>query len=191
MITIYEANESNFSGLGLGVLTPSALEIEEKAGGMFELSMTHPMDEDGRWWNIAEYCIIKAPAPMRETPLVSVGASATTVTRQVYKVKVNSRLRLRTAPSTSKGKIIGRYKNGTRVIKTDESGDWYKVIDNLQEGYMHANYLSVLDRENAELGYGRVNANSVNLRTGPSTDYTAINQANIGNLVYIIGLNCG
>lgn len=147
MITIYEANESDFSGLGLGVLTPSALEIEEKAGGMFELSMTHPMDEDGRWWNIAEYCIIKAPAPMRETPLVSVGASATTVTRQVYKVKVNSRLRLRTAPSTSKGKIIGRYKNGTRVIKTDESGDWYKVI--VQEGgatgWMHSDYLTYVE----------------------------------------------
>ncbi len=147
MITIHAADASDFSGLGLGVLTPSSLEIEERTGGLYELSMTHPMDEDGRWWNIAEYCIIKAPAPMRETPLVSVGASATTVTRQVYKVKVNSRLRLRTAPSTSKGKIIGRYKNGTRVIKTDESGDWYKVI--VQEGgatgWMHSDYLTYVE----------------------------------------------
>lgn len=143
MVTIHPANAEDFSSLGYGALEPAELEIEERAGGMYELRMVHPMDERGKWWNIAKYRIIKAPAPVRETPLVEMGHTTTTVVRKVYRVKVNTRLRLRTAPSTSTGKIIGRYKNGTRVIQTGVSGDWYQVI--VQEGgatgWMHSSYL--------------------------------------------------
>lgn len=56
---------------------------------------------------------------------------------------------------------------------------------------MHSDYLSVLERENAELGYGRVNSTYVNLRTGAGTNNSAAGMANAGDLVYIIGLNCG
>ncbi len=121
---------------------------------------------------------------------VSICASAAGEVKSGIGFVTASALRLRSEPNTSCETLDVAY-NGEVVVVTAKLGDWYKVIYDLQEGYMHANYLSVLDRENAELGYGRVNANSVNLRTGPSTDYTAINQANIGNLVYIIGLNCG
>ena len=37
---------------------------------MYELTMTHPMDAEGKWLNIGVGCIVKAPAPVRETPLV-------------------------------------------------------------------------------------------------------------------------
>ena len=56
---------------------------------------------------------------------------------------------------------------------------------------MHSDYLSVLTRENAELGYGKVNGSAVNLRSGPSTSYKAVAKANKGDLAYIIGLNEG
>ncbi len=36
---------------------------------------------------------------------------------------------------------------------------------------MHQDYLKVLTRENAELGYGEVSGSGVNLRSGPSTTY--------------------
>ena len=147
MITIHAADATDFSSLGLGALAPSKLEIEERAGGMFELRMTHPMDEAGKWHSIDQWRIIKAPAPVRETPLVEMGHASTTVVRKVYRVSVNTRLRLRTAPSTSTGKIIGRYKSGTRVIRTDVSGSWYKVIVEAggATGWMHSEYLRYVE----------------------------------------------
>ncbi len=101
-----------------------------------------------------------------------------------------SALRLRTGPSTDYDTIDYAY-NGDAVVVLGHEGNWYHVIFNLQEGYMHDAYLSVLDRENAELGYGEINAYCVNLRSGPSTDYEVVAQAFEGERAYIIGLNCG
>ena len=142
MITIHAANAADFSGLGLGALTPASCEIEEQAGGLFELRMVHPMDAAGKWENIAEYRVIKAPAPVRETPLIETNGGGA-----VYSVNVNSYLRLRTEPSTSTGKVIGRYKNGTRVVKIGESGAWYEVVieDGGATGWMHSDYLTFVE----------------------------------------------
>ena len=101
-----------------------------------------------------------------------------------------SALRLRSEPNTDSQTIDVAY-NGEVVVVVDQIGDWYKVIYDLQDGYMHSDYLSVLDRENAELGYGRINDTYVNVRTGPSTDYSVVRMSNEGDLAYIIGLNCG
>ena len=73
----------------------------------------------------------------------------------------------------------------------EKTGDWYKVNYNLQTGYMHASYLSVLTKENAELGYGEVTGSGVNLRSGPATSYGKVATANSGDKCYILGLNEG
>ena len=125
MITIHSANAADLSGLGLGALAPSEVEMEERAGGMYELRMTHPMDEGGKWCNIAQYRILRAPAPVRETPLVTLQGSAL---QDVWEVNVRTRLRLRTAPSVDTGRIIARYRDGTRVVKVGQQGDWFRVI---------------------------------------------------------------
>lgn len=101
-----------------------------------------------------------------------------------------SGLRLRAKASTSSS-ILDSASKGEVAVVVSKQGEWYKVIYNLQEGYMHSDYLSVLTRENAELGYGKVNGTSVNLRSGPSTAYKAVAQANKGDKAYIIGLNQG
>ena len=150
MITVHSGWADDFSSLGLCVLTPSECTVEEQAGGLYQLKMTHPMDDTGRWWHLNEFAIIKAPAPMRETPLISMNQTAnTTVTRKVYRVTVNSRLRLRNKPSTSTGKIIGRYKNGTKVVRIGESGSWYKVVvkSGGATGWMHSDYLTYVGEE--------------------------------------------
>lgn len=121
---------------------------------------------------------------------VSVCASAAGNIKTGIGFVTASALRLRAEPNTNCETLDIAY-NGEVVVVTDLQGDWYKVIYNLQEGYMHSDYLSVLDRENAELGYGEVNATYVNLRSGPSTSHGAVNMADIGDKVYIIGLNCG
>ena len=99
-----------------------------------------------------------------------------------------SSLRLRASPSTS-SKTLGYASKNEVVVLLSKSGSWYKVLYNLQEGYMHQDYLSVSAVKNVELGYGNVNYSKVNMRTGPGTSYQAIGQSSAGDLAYIIGFN--
>lgn len=99
-----------------------------------------------------------------------------------------SSLRLRASPSTS-GKTLAYASKNEVVVLLSKSGSWYKVLYNLQEGYMHQDYLDVSTVKNVELGYGNVNYSKVNMRTGPGTSYQAIGKSSQGDLAYIIGIN--
>ena len=101
-----------------------------------------------------------------------------------------SDLRLRQQPSTS-SKILDVSPKNEVVVVIGKTGDWYHVIYNLTEGYMHKNYVSVQTTQNAELGYGEVNGTEVNMRTGPGTNYSAVTQGNTGDKVYILGISGG
>jgi len=101
-----------------------------------------------------------------------------------------SDLRLRQQPSTG-SKILDVSPKNEVVVVIGKSGDWYHVIYNLTEGYMHKNYVSVQTTQNAELGYGKVNGTEVNVRTGPGTNYSAVTQADKGDQVYILGISGG
>lgn len=104
-------------------------------------------------------------------------------------VNTNS-LRLR-SDSTTNSKILDTAPKNDCVVIISQNGDWYKVNYNLQEGYMHKDYLDVLTRENAELGYGKVNGSSVNVRAGAGTSYRSVAVASKGSKCYILGLNNG
>ena len=99
-------------------------------------------------------------------------------------------LRLR-SDATTNSKILDTAPKNDCVVVISKSGDWYKVNYNLQEGYMHKDYLNVLTRENAELGYGKVTGSGVNLRSGPSTSHRSVGTASKGSKCYILGLNDG
>ena len=150
MITIYAPNATDFSTLGLGALAPYEVSIEEQAGGLYELSMAHPMDEAGKWLNIGVGCVVKAPAPVRETPLAvendgEIPAEPTVVTRRIYKVRTNTgaNLHLRQGPSTST-RILSKYRPGTEVVVLSQANGWGKVIvrTNGASGYMSMEYLT-------------------------------------------------
>ena len=102
-------------------------------------------------------------------------------------VNANS-LRLRSGASSSTSTLDYASRNEVVVI-LGKTGSWYKVNYDLQVGYMHSDYLKVLTRENAELGYGYINGNGVNVRSGPGTGYSKIGVANLGDKPYIIGIN--
>ena len=151
MITIYAPEAQDFSTLGLGALAPYECTVEEQAGGMYELTMTHPMDAEGKWLNIGVGCIVKAPAPVRETPLVEseiVGegeaTEPVTVTRKIYKVQTNTgaNLHLRQGPSTSTA-ILSKYRPGTEVVVLSQANGWGQVIvcSSGATGYMSMQYL--------------------------------------------------
>ena len=101
-----------------------------------------------------------------------------------------SGLRLRSSASTS-SRVLDSASKGEVVVVVSRDGDWCKVIYDLQEGYMHADYLKIATRENAELGYGRINGSRVNLRSGPGTSYNTVAKGNSGDKAYIIGINEG
>ena len=151
MITIYAPEARDFSTLGLGALAPYECTVEEQAGGMYELTMTHPMDAEGKWLNIGVGCIVKAPAPVRETPLVEseiVGegeaTEPVTVTRKIYKVQTNTgaNLHLRQGPSTSTA-ILSKYRPGTEVVVLSQASGWGQAIvcSSGATGYMSMQYL--------------------------------------------------
>lgn len=104
-------------------------------------------------------------------------------------VNTNS-LRLR-SDSTTSSKILDTAPKNDCVVIVSQNGDWYKVNYNLQEGYMHKDYLNVLTCENAELGYGKVNGTSVNVRAGAGTSYRSVAVASKDSKCYILGLNNG
>ena len=101
-----------------------------------------------------------------------------------------SGLRLRNSADSSAKTIDTASKNEV-VVVVSKHGDWYKVIYDLQEGYMHGDYLNVSKTENAELGYGKITASTVNIRSGAGASYGKVDQAKRGEKVYIIGLNSG
>ena len=56
---------------------------------------------------------------------------------------------------------------------------------------MHSDYITFKERENIELGYGSVDPYLANIRSGPSTGNTLVDQASKGEKVDIFGFNCG
>lgn len=119
-------------------------EIEEIAAGLYELVLRQPITGDGRAFLLKTDRIVRASAPVRETPEMTIrGADTATVTRDIWRVKTNgSRLHLRAKPN---GKIIGAYPPGTQVVKYGESSvaGWWGVIvcDGGAKGYMYSQYL--------------------------------------------------
>ena len=99
-----------------------------------------------------------------------------------------SSLRLRSGASGTTATLDYASKNEV-VVVLGKTGQWYKVIYNLRTGYMHSDYLRFTARENAELGYGRVNGSTVNVRSGPGTSHSAISQVRLNDRAYIIGIN--
>ena len=150
MITIHEAKAADFTTLGLGALLPSECTVRERAGGMYELKIVHPVTEDGRHHRIKPMRIIKAPAPVRETPLVEIGQTGT-IYRDIYKVVTDGRrLYLRVKPD-QESKGLRAYKPGTEVVSMELSNDgkWRRVaiLDGGATGWMWAGNLQFVRTE--------------------------------------------
>ena len=153
MITIYNPFEDNFATLGMGALSPTECDVDWEEGGRYDLTMKHPILDDGKWMMIQTDCILRASSPVRESPEVEVTAGETTtstITRTIYKVATpkGGRLNLRKGPSTS-SKVLASYTPGTLVVKTGESGNWTKVLlmNGGRTGYMYTEYLAYVRTE--------------------------------------------
>lgn len=73
-VVVFDRMDTTFAGNGKCVLSPMSCDIEETAGGDYELTITHPMDDLGKWENIQEECVIRAPIPKTVIPQITIPA---------------------------------------------------------------------------------------------------------------------
>ena len=119
LICVYPADCTDFSGNGLGVVTPMSCIVSETLNGEWELTLVHDIDERGKWTRLSEGCILRAPVPAAMTPsvdLVTQQYQTSTYDVQIYKITTKSGpLHLRSGTGTNY-KILGKYKKGREVI---------------------------------------------------------------------------
>ena len=58
-ISVYDSKETDFEHNGLRVLSPTICEVTEELNGAYELTLTHPIDNDNNWLYLNEFNIIK------------------------------------------------------------------------------------------------------------------------------------
>ena len=63
MICVYSADCSDFSNNGLGVVSPEPCTVTETLNGEYELTLVHPIDDNGKWTRLTEGNILRAPVP--------------------------------------------------------------------------------------------------------------------------------
>ena len=131
-------------------MSPLSCTVTETLNGEWELTLEHPLDDAAKWKRLVEGYILRAPVPAAMTPGISIITQATPeVKREIWKVKTNgSRLMLRSGTGT-KYKIIGKYKNGTKVVLLEKTtASWYKMLaPDGKQGYMSTDWLQYVRTE--------------------------------------------
>lgn len=122
--------------------------------------------------------------------LFVVGASAESL--GVGTVNVDA-LRMRSETSTDASILATAAKGDRAVVLEDMGNGWYKVDYQTMEGYMSAEYLDVQATVEADLGYGlvRTDGATLNVRSGPGTDYDQLLTLYNGAVVTITGMDSG
>ena len=127
MISIYAADEKDFSSNGLCALTPSSCQVSLTLNGDWELTLTHPLDDQGKYAWLQAGCILKAPVPVDAAPRLKLLSGDDG--KDIYRIyKTGAQLKLYSKPSTS-SYCIGRYSNKTEVQVLNKSNpSYYEVI---------------------------------------------------------------
>lgn len=102
-------------------------------------------------------------------------------------------LRLRAEANTSSA-ILTTANTGDRAIVLEDTGDgWYKVDYQSVEGYMSSQYVDLAVTLEADLGYGLVETegSTLNVRSGPGTDYDRVTILSDKTVVELLGMDNG
>ena len=160
MICVYSANCTDFSNNGLGLVSPQSCTVTETLNGEYELTLVHPIDNNGKWTRLVEGNILRAPVPAAMTPqvgLVTQQYQTTTYDIPIYKVTTSSGpLHLRSGRGTNY-RILGKYKKNSEVIVLDRTtnASWFEVTcPDGKHGYMSSQYLTY---ERTDTGYRQDN----------------------------------
>ncbi len=181
MICVYPSDCTDFSTNGLGLVSPQSAIVTETLNGEWELTVIHPIDEDGKWLRLQEGNILVAPVPSAMTPKISL------VTQQyqngyydtlIYRV-IGGRLNLRSGKSKSTTRL-GQYPTGTEIIVLDNSDStWFEVAcPDGKHGYMMSEFLEYerTDRETVQehVGFQNQTMEARQLRDQPFRIYRVV-----------------
>ena len=122
MIKIFEGHADDFSGQGLGYISPIKAEVHGVAGGEFEIELEVPIDDSRDDWVIDHQRIISAPAPVRTSPEVNFG-----ITGEITRFIVKATSKVKMYNRKNRKKVLKSYKKGTKFIRLEVDGSWYKV----------------------------------------------------------------
>ena len=86
MLCVYASDCTDFSGNGLGTISPSSALVKETLNGEYELEIVHPLDDTGKWHRLQEGYIIRAPVPSGTTPQVALAYKVLSEGKAIYKV---------------------------------------------------------------------------------------------------------
>lgn len=101
-----------------------------------------------------------------------------------------SGLNIRQNPSTSSNVITTIY-NQQRVVVEYQDGEWYKINYQGTEGYVHSDYMYIMEIANGNYGNANPNCYAVNVRAKPTTVSSVLTTINSSDIVNIIGINSG
>ena len=96
MICVYDQDNLDFEQNGDAVLIPTQARLKMVAGGSYDLTMTHPIDPDGKWEHLVPGAILKVPVPEEEIENAFSGYDA-----DVYKTTGEAALREATSEPTA------------------------------------------------------------------------------------------
>lgn len=101
-------------------------------------------------------------------------------------------LRLRSEPDAEASILATASQDELVVVLEPVDPDWYRVDYQSVEGYMSAQYLDLQAQADEELGWGVVKvSDSLNVRSGPSTEYEAVGSLRNRDTVTILGVDNG
>ena len=100
-------------------------------------------------------------------------------------------LRLRSAASTDSAILATASKGDAVIVLEDAGNNWYKVDYESVQGYMSGEYLTISQKADAAIGYGKVSAggSTLNMRSAPSTSASKVASLADGTVVKIIGVD--
>lgn len=134
-ITVYDMvtpQSQFFENNGLAILMPTVCETTEELNGTYELVLTHPIDEWGKWKTLLELNIIKANGQLfriykKQTTLAEDGTKQRTVYARHITYDLNDKLLMDVRPEKKNGHDFLQWIfNG---IYDDDPGHKYLFYD--------------------------------------------------------------
>ena len=144
MLCVYSPDCTDFSGNGLGTISPSSALVKETLNGEYELEVVHPLDDVGKWHRLVEGNIIRAPVPAGVTPQVALSYKEYSEGKAIYRINTRRNPLVLRSSTGSKYKKLGKYKKGKLVIVLEQTTStlWEVVCQDGKRGYMPAESLA-------------------------------------------------
>lgn len=205
-----------FASYGTGIVTADSLRMRSKPSTNSDVLTNAPegsevellSGEENGWYKVS----YKGKEGYMSAEWVKVVSTANASAQKTSGVVNAGPLNVRSGPGTKYDRV-GSLKEGAVVTILETSGDWYKITCGSISGYVSGEYVTLnavsseappkqepeqepekepetppeIKVEEMEAQSGLVMTSSLNIRSGPSTDYDRVGSLKVGNVITIIG----